>query len=155
MIGKNFLLLFCFCFLNLNAQSKADNLLGNWLATDNSVAVEVYKLKGEYRAKVLWFDDTKGSGKPMHMRFDTENPDPKMRSRKIIGMEILEGLKYNPDYQSWENGRIYDATCGKYWDSSASLTKDGILKVRGFWKFKWIGKSMSFKKINNTTFTKL
>ena len=90
-----------------------------------------------------------------NLAFSSTNPNPALRKRKILGMEILEGLRYNAHNHSWENGKIYDATSGRYWDSSASLTKDGILKVRGFWKFKWIGKSMTFKKISNDVLTKL
>ena len=41
---------------------------------DNSVAVTVFKDNGEYRAKVLWFDDRLGSGVPMEKRRDTDNP---------------------------------------------------------------------------------
>ncbi|MBH1960771.1 MAG: DUF2147 domain-containing protein [Flavobacteriia bacterium] len=155
MLIKNLVLILYFCFLNLNAQSKADHVLGKWLATDHSVAVEVYKLKGEYKAKVIWFDESKGSGKPMHTRTDFENPDPNLRNRKILGMEVLDGLVYNAKTKEWEHGKIYDASSGRLWDSSAHITENGLLKVRGYWKFKWIGKSMTFKKTNYSTLTKL
>ena len=155
MMERFFLIAFSFIFFNMSGQTKADFVLGSWLATDKSVAVEVYKINDEFLAKVLWFNQKLGSGKPMQMRYDTENPNPALRKRKILGMEILEGLRYNAHNHSWENGKIYDATSGRYWDSSASLTKDGTLKVRGFWKFKWIGKSMTFKKISNDVLTKL
>lgn len=155
MPAKNLILILYFCFLNVNAQSKADQVLGNWLATDGSVAVGVYKSNGEYKARILWFDASKGSGKPMHARLDYRNPDPKLRKRKIIGMEILHGLVYNAQHHVWERGRIYDASSGRFWDSSVHLTGDGLLKVRGFWKLSWIGKSMTFKKTNHPKFTKL
>ena len=153
------MLKFFFIFVSLAlpvlsfSQNKEDDILGNWIATDHSVAVNVYKVNGQYRAKVLWFDDRLGSGRPMNLRHDTENPNPELRTRKIIGMEILEGLRYDPETHSWEHGRIYDGTTGRTWDSSAEI-KEGILKVRGYWKFKWIGKSMSFRKTRETTFTK-
>lgn len=154
MLAKNLILIFYFCFLNFNAQSKADHVLGKWLATDNSVAVEVYKQKGEYKAKVVWFDDSRGNGTPMHTRRDSHNPNPHLQKRKIIGMEILDGLVYNHKNHIWENGKIYDASSGRLWDSTVHL-EDGMLKVRGFWKFKWIGKTMTLKKTNHPKFTKL
>ena len=153
MFTKFFSILFLGFSLIFFAQTGGDLVIGHWLATDNSVAVTVFKDNGEYRAKGLWFDDRLGSGVPMEKRRDTDNPDQKLRTRKIIGMEILEGLKYDPRTNSWENGRIYDATSGRHWDSSATIKND-IMKVRGFWKFKWIGKSISFRKINNLNFTK-
>ena len=141
-----FLFIFTF-FLNFNAQSKGDQILGDWMAIDHSVAVKVYKSNNEYQAKVVWFDEKLGSGKPMGSRYDTENPDENLRTRKIIGMQILSDLKYNPKNNSWENGKIYDASSGRTWDSVIHITENGILKVRGYWKFKWIGKTMSFKPL--------
>ncbi len=147
MFLKKVIFILFFSCVGVNAQSNSDKILGNWLATDNSVSVKVYKVNNDFRAKILWFDDQLGSKTPMNSQVDGENPNPALRKRKIIGMEILEGLQYNPKKNSWEKGRIYDASSGRHWDSSATIGKDGLLKVRGFWKFKWIGKSMTFKKI--------
>lgn len=155
MLIKNLTLILYFCFFNLGAQSKSDAVLGKWLATDQSVAVEVYKQSGQYRAKVIWFDEKLGTGKPMHTRTDFENPDPKLRNRKILGMEVLEGLVYNPKKNEWEHGKIYDASSGRFWDSAAHITGQGLLKVRGYWKFKWIGKSLTFKRTNHAMLSKL
>ena len=91
----------------------------------------------------------------MHARTDYANPDPKLRDRKIIGMQILEGLVYNAQQHMWEHGKIYDASSGRLWDSSAHITENGLLKVRGYWNLKWIGKTINFKKINNSTLTQL
>ena len=155
MLKKTFIFIFYFSIFTLHAQVKADDILGNWMTVENSVAVKVYKLNNEYRAKVTWFDERLGSGKPMNLRHDTQNVDPELRKRKVIGMEILEGLTFNPETSSWENGTIYDGSSGKYWDSSVTLNKDGTLKVRGYWKVKWIGKSLIFRRVNPGTFKKL
>lgn len=155
MIAKNLILALCFFLIKVGAQAKADLVLGKWLATDHSVAVEVYKKNNEYKARVIWFDERLGSGLPMDKRFDTENPNPALRHRKILGMEILHGLHFNTKTKSWEQGKIYDATSGRFWDSSAQLTENGLMKVRGYWKYKWIGKTMTFKKTNNEILAKL
>ncbi|TXF79604.1 DUF2147 domain-containing protein [Chryseobacterium sp.] len=155
MIHKTFFFFFFLFCSAAGAQSRADALLGKWLSTDRNVAVEIFKKDGDYRAKVLWFDETMGSGKPLHQRHDTENPDPDLRKRKIIGMEILDGLQYNSRLNSWEKGRIYDASSGRYWDSAATITANGLLKVRGYWKYKWIGKTMTFTKTTLTALSKL
>lgn len=147
MLLKNIIFVLCFSFLTVNAQSESEKILGNWIATDNSVAVKIYHSNNEFRAKIFWFDEKLGSKVPMNLREDASNPVKELRNRKIIGMEILEGLQYNASQNSWDKGRIYDASSGRHWDSSATISKDGILKVRGFWKFKWIGKSMTFRKL--------
>lgn len=148
MLLKNIFLLLIFSFINLSGQSHANDILGNWVATDRSVIVQVQLVNNQYRAKLLWFDERLGSGKPMNERRDVANPDPKLRGRKIVGMEILQGLIYDPQKQTWEHGKIYDGSTGRTWDSSASFTSDGLLKVRGYWKFKWIGKTMQFRRTN-------
>ncbi len=146
---KRILFIFLFTiFAHISAKS-SDDLLGTWMSTDNSVKVQVYKMNNQFKAKVIWFNHLLSESKtPMNLSLDTNNPNPALRNRKILGMEILDGLQYNPKTQEWINGKIYDASCGRYWSSCAKLLDNGILKVRGFWKFEWIGKTISFKKVS-------
>ena len=102
-------------------------------------------LKGEFVANITWFSDTEG--KPMNYWKDKRNPDPKLRNRTILGMSILRDLEYDKVEGTWENGKVYDSKHGKEWNASAAIDKDGRLKVRGYWHFKWIGKTMSFHRI--------
>lgn len=85
----------------------------------------------------------------METRLDTDNPDPKLRTQKVMGSNILKNLVYVPKSNSWENGVIYDAQHGRYWDSAAYINKEGELKVTGYWHFKFIGKTLTF--IRTTT----
>ncbi|QOW09763.1 DUF2147 domain-containing protein [Kaistella flava (ex Peng et al. 2021)] len=139
-----FFLLLCHSVMG---QTKMEDILGKWMATDKSVSVLVYKEGKAIRAKVLWFDEKLGNGQPINSRVDTRNPDPKLRNRKLIGMDILENLYFNTTKQRWENGKIYDASSGRTWDSYAEIKDDGQLIVRGFWKWQWIGKTLYFDKM--------
>jgi uncharacterized protein (DUF2147 family) len=143
---KAITLSFFIFFLNTQAQISKDEILGRWMATDKSVAVNVYREGNSFKAKVIWFDERLGSGTPMNTRKDSHNPDPKMRNRKVIGMDILENLDYNSKDKRWENGKIYDASSGRTWDTFAEIKNDGLLYVRGFWKFTWIGRTLYFKR---------
>ena len=138
---------FLLFFLNFSAQVSKDDLLGKWISTDKSVAVNVYREGNSFKAKVIWFDERLGSGTPMNTRRDSHNPDLALRNRKVIGMDILQDLDYNSEDKRWENGKIYDASSGRTWDTYAEIKKDGLLYVRGFWKFAWIGKTLYFKRI--------
>lgn len=129
-----------------NAQTNQDDVLGRWITTDSKAAVNIYKYGNNFRAKVIWFDDKSGSGKPMNSRTDEDNPDASLRNRKIIGMDILEGLSYNSQTKRWENGKIYDASSGRTWDAYLEIQNNGELRVRGYWKFKWIGKTIHFRR---------
>ena len=139
-----FFLLFLCC--TVKGQTKIDDILGNWMATDKSVKVQVYKESGTFKAKVIWYDVKLGSGKPMHAATDTRNPNEKLRNRKIIGMQVLDGLHFNASNQRWEKGKIYDASSGRTWDSYAEIKDNGELIVRGYWKWQWIGKTLHFER---------
>ena len=78
---------------------------------------------------------------------DSKNPDEALRSRKILGMDVLEKLRYDAGSNSWEDGMIYDAKNGREWNASAYISKDGLLKVKGYWHFKFIGRTLVFKRI--------
>ncbi len=107
--------------------------------------VQVYKEKNQFRAKIIWFNDD--PSKPMQEWRDKHNPDPALRNRKLVGLEILNGLRYDADSHTWEGGTIYDAQHGKQWDAAGYIDKDGLLKVKGYWHIKIIGRTMTFKRV--------
>jgi len=78
---------------------------------------------------------------------DVNNPDTKLRTRKLLGMSILNVPTYDPKTNSWENGMVYDSRHGREWNASANIGKKGQLHVRGYWHFKFIGKTMNFFRI--------
>jgi len=124
----------------------ANKICGKWISKEKNLIIQIYKHSDDFRSKILWFK--KGDRhKDIHEYVDDKNPDPELRDRKIIGMDIVDGLKYNEKTNSWENGKIYDAYHGRFWDSSAVISDEGFLKVTGYWKFKWIGKTITFTRM--------
>ncbi len=124
-----------------------DRICGKWISEQKNCIIQVYKDGNEYGAKLIWFDDSDDKTKPMNARVDENNPNKALQNRKLIGLDVADNLTYNPETNSWENGLIYDAKSGRTWSSAASLSREGLLKVTGYWKFKFIGKSMNFKRI--------
>jgi uncharacterized protein (DUF2147 family) len=124
-----------------------DRVCGKWMSTEKNLIVLVYKEGSDFRAKTIWFrrgDDPQ----PIEEWRDVKNPDPALRNRKILGLSILEGLRFDPESNSWEDGTIYDAKHGHFWNASATIDKQGQLKVRGYWYFKFIGKTLTFTRHN-------
>jgi uncharacterized protein (DUF2147 family) len=137
-------------FFSLNLQSHAtvpesDRICGKWISSDKKLIVEVYKEREQFKAKIVWFNDD--PSKPMEEWRDKHNPDPALRNRRIVGLEILNGLKYDNDSHTWEGGKIYDAQHGKQWDAAGYIDKDGTLKVKGYWHFKILGRTMIFRRV--------
>lgn len=126
--------------------SPADRICGKWITKEKNLIIQIYKQANDFKTRILWFKEDE-TGKDINEYYDTNNPDPKLRDRKIVGMDIVDGLTYNEKTNSWENGKIYDAHHGRFWDSSAVISSDGFLKVTGYWKFKWIGKTLTFTRL--------
>jgi uncharacterized protein (DUF2147 family) len=126
----------------------SDEIIGRWMSTKNNLAVEIFKTNNEYKAKVVWIDDSDDKNRPMNTRCDWKNPDENLRRRKIIGLVVMHGLVFNRANHDWEGGRIYDPNSGKDWNAKVWLTKDEHLKVRGYWDFQVLGKDILFKKVS-------
>ncbi len=129
----------------------ADKIVGKWMANeDKNVIVQIYKSGNEFKAKIVWFDDSDDMARPMATRCDSKNPDKDLRSRKLLGLEVLWGLTYNEEVDEWQDGHIYDSSSGKEYSAKVWLTKDGMLKVRGYWHFEIFGQNMALTKTNST-----
>jgi uncharacterized protein (DUF2147 family) len=133
--------------LPIIAQDNGNAIIGRWMTIQNNLEVEVYKKNNSFQAKILWFKDTDDKSKPMQLRVDDKNPNKSLRSRKLIGMDVLRALKYNSDDQIWEGGKVYVAKNGKEWDSVAWITKDNQLKVKGYWLFRFLCQTLTFKRV--------
>jgi len=125
-------------------QQGGDRICGKWMAAENNLTVLVYKSGDHFKAKIIWFKDD--PGKPMDEWRDAHNPDASLRSRKLLGMEVLNDLKYDAGDDAWNDGTVYDAQHGHTWDASAYIDKKGLLRVRGYWHLKIFGRTMTFKR---------
>jgi len=62
-------------------------------------------------------------------RTDIHNPDPALRNRPFVGLQVLTGFERSGAI--WKNGRAYDPESGKSYRSTLALNPDGSLKVTG------------------------
>ena len=69
----------------------AQDVVGKWKLEDGSAIVEVYRAGDVYNGKIVWLQHpTETDGSPV---VDDKNPDAKLRSRKLMGLNMLSGLK--------------------------------------------------------------
>jgi len=80
---------------------------------------------------------------------DNNNPDPNLRSRSRLGLQILNGLRYIAKDKQWQNGRIYDPDNGKTYDCYAWFDKDpDTLYLKGYLLgMKFIGRSTIWTRV--------
>jgi uncharacterized protein (DUF2147 family) len=69
-------------------------------------------------------------GKPASEARDEANPNPALRNRPILGLQILRDFKPTGPGR-WGGGKIYDPNTGRTYDSKLSLSSGGVLKVEG------------------------
>ncbi len=133
--------------INPDEAAKANLICGKWQSSEKNLTVEVYPYKNTFKAKIIWFSGGVSKTKPMETITDIKNPNSALRNRKVLGLNVVENLKYNASSNSWEGGKIYEVQSGKYWSAAAGIDKTGLLKVKGYWKIKFLGKTMTFNRI--------
>ena len=108
------------------AAAFAQDVIGKWKLEDGSAIVEVYKQGDVFNGKIVWLENpTEDNGTPA---VDNNNPDPKLRSRQLIGLNMLNNLK--KDGGEYSGGSIYDPGNGKTYNCSMKVEGD-VLHVRG------------------------
>lgn len=115
------------CMLAPLAAAFAQAVIGKWKLEDGSAIVEVYKSGNDFNGKIVWLQNpTEADGTPAK---DENNPDKALRSRQLIGLNMLSGLK-ETGKNEYSGGKIYDPGNGKTYNCSMTVQGD-VLKVRG------------------------
>jgi uncharacterized protein (DUF2147 family) len=136
-----FLLLFLGLTLSVLAQSE-NAILGLWFNTEKTAQIQIIKSGSEYLGKITWVKNPNDDGKPV---LDKQNSDPKLKTRPILGLAILDGLKYAGGI--WKDGEIYDPNSGKTYSCEVRLKSESILEVKGYIGFSFVGRTVEWTKI--------
>ncbi len=138
--GVTVLALF-FILSGINGKSvktaKPNDIIGIWLTQSKETMVEISKSGDHYFAKIIWLKVPISpiTGKP---KADLRNPDPKLRDRPIIGLDLLVKFNYVPEKMSGE-GDIYDPKTGNIYNCKATLIDANTLNIRGYLGAYWMG----------------
>ena len=127
--------------IQAKAQSESA-ILGLWYNTEKTAQVEIVKNGSEYLGKIVWLKDPNPEGKPA---IDKQNANPKLRTRPLIGLAILDGLKYADGM--WKNGEIYDPVSGKTYSCELKLKSNSVLEVKGYIGFSFVGRTVEWTRI--------
>ncbi len=126
----------------LPAQAMAAGPEGTWIMNNGKVTVRVSYCGGEKLCATIV-----GLAKPTYKdgtpKIDKHNPNPALRSRRVIGLTIISGMQ--PAGANHWKGQIYNADDGGTYRSSADLSGDTMV-VKGCWGP--FCKNMNFKRVN-------
>jgi uncharacterized protein (DUF2147 family) len=113
-----------------SAAQAADPVQGEWLTSSGTAKVRVAPCtdKSKMCGTVVWLKaPLDKAGRPVT---DAANPDPALRTRPVVGMQLIRDFK-PAQAGRWTGGRIYDPQTGKTYASKISANPDGTLKVEG------------------------
>lgn len=123
--------------------ASAQDVLGKWKLENGSAIVQVYQSGDSFNGKIVWLQKaTEADGTPA---VDKNNPDPAKQSRKLIGLNMLFGLKKVGD--EYTGGKIYDPANGKTYYCSFKV-EGNTLRVRGSLDKKgFLGRTMNWYRV--------
>lgn len=122
---------------------KKDDILGKWLNPSGEGQIEIYRRGDKFFGKLAWIKEPNdANGKP---KTDEKNPTESLRSRPILGLEILKNFIF--DDGKWVDGTIYDPKSGKTYSCKLTLKDNNQLSVRGFIGVSLIGRTEVFKRV--------
>jgi uncharacterized protein (DUF2147 family) len=140
-ILKTFLLMLT-C-LSVSFAQNADAVLGVWKNGEGTGMVQIYKKADKYYGKIVWLKVVNDpDGTP---RKDLNNPDEKLRTRPLKGLENLRDFVFKGE-NKWEEGRIYDPKTGNDYSCEMKLVDENTLEVRGFIGVSLFGRTDVWKR---------
>lgn len=111
------------------------DILGIWKTENEESRIEIYPCGEKLCGKIVWLKEptytqsSEGSvGTPI---IDRNNPDPAMRRRAIMGLQVMEGFIEQGE-STWGKGTIYDPESGNTYRCKIHLLAPNRLEVRGF-----------------------
>jgi uncharacterized protein (DUF2147 family) len=110
-----------------------------WLHDNKRIQIEIAPCGELLRGKIVWFKWPNGlDGLPL---VDLKNEDPALRSRPLLGLTVLYGLRRTGE-NTWEEGRIYNPDDGVNYRARISIGSDGTLRMRAYVLIPLFGKTM-------------
>ena len=122
------------------ADMKAEDAAGVW-ETASGGYVQLYEEGDTWKGKIV-------GSKSGKARYDKNNPDESKRDRRLLGITVLDGLKYAGNGE-FEGGTIYDPNNSKTYKAKATQTGPDTIEARGYIGISLIGKSQTWKRIES------
>ena len=129
-----------------SAQSaRAEEPLGNWLTQGGASRIKIADCGGALCGTIAWLKEPNDAdtGKP---KTDKNNSDAAKRSRPLIGVQIVLGMK--PAGADKWNGQVYNAEDGKTYSGNLTYTGGNTLTLQGCALGGLVCKAQTWTKVN-------
>ena len=126
-----------------------NNILGTWNTDGGDSRLEFYRCGDKICGKIIWLkvpnyiDSNDG---PVGItKVDRKNPDPALRNRPILGLQVMKGLVAKGDNR-WGNATCYDPETGKSYKCKMRLVSPDRLELRGYIGISLFGRSFGLTR---------
>jgi len=107
----------------------AGTAAGDWITQNGLAKVHIAPCGQDLCGAVVWMKEPLDP-ETHQPKKDEHNPNPALRGRAALGLQIIHGMKPAGDGR-WAGGTIYDPQTGKTYTSKLTRNPDGTLKVEG------------------------
>lgn len=138
----------CFLLLALLAASpvraQSPTPAGVWLHANQRIKIEIVPCGDRLCGKLVWFRwPNDAQGLPL---VDLKNPDPALRTRPLLGLTVLYGLRRTSE-RTWEDGKVYNPDDGENYRAKMSINNDGSLRIRAYVLLPIFGKTQIWTSV--------
>jgi uncharacterized protein (DUF2147 family) len=149
------LLALTLALLTATASAQPSGVMGTWLTQSGVAQVKIAPCAdpkaGAICGTIVGLINPKGPNGQVvapEVATDYRNPDPALRSRKVIGMQLIWGFKPTSDPNAFDGGQIYNGENGKTYSANVSLQADGKLRLRGYVGSPMFGETQLWTRIS-------
>ena len=136
------------------APAQAPSVMGTWLVQSGAAQIRLQPCADPasgplcgYIAALIKPVGPDGKEVSPDQATDFRNPDPALRSRKVIGSPVLWGFSRTSDPNAFEGGTIYSGENGKTYTANVNLQPDGTLRLRGYVGLPMFGETQVWTRV--------
>ena len=121
----------------------SDTVAGVWVSGDEDGLIELRQAGDELEGIIVGSLSDPDGTQPE--RLDELNPDPALRSRSLLRLNIFTNLRAT-DRDQWK-GQVYDPNSGKTYKCTLTLVDANTIKLRGYVGISLLGRTEYWQRL--------
>jgi uncharacterized protein (DUF2147 family) len=120
--------------------------VGLWLTEGGKSRVEITQCGEMLCGTIVWLKEPLDENSKE--KVDKNNPDDALKSRRLVGLKLLNGFVPGNEDGVWVKGTIYNPEDGDTYKCTMRLNEEGNLKVRGYVGIPLFGKTQIWTRVS-------